>query len=65
MHRGLYEKTQNLENKPFVEPQYDIEEISKSKPVFVTPLSDPKPIHDGKNIHLECRSGIRPCAWSG
>ncbi|XP_026832432.1 titin isoform X1 [Drosophila erecta] len=55
MHRGLYEKTQNLENKPFVEPQYDIEEISKSKPVFVTPLSDPKPIHDGKNIHLECR----------
>ncbi|XP_034137006.1 titin-like isoform X2 [Drosophila guanche] len=55
MHRGLYEKTQNLENKPFVEPQYDIEEISKSKPVFVQPLADPKPIHDGKNIHLECR----------
>uniref|UniRef100_A0A0K8UMS0 Regulatory protein zeste n=1 Tax=Bactrocera latifrons TaxID=174628 RepID=A0A0K8UMS0_BACLA len=55
MHRGLYEKTQNLENKPFVEPHYDIEEISKSKPIFVQPLSDHKPIHEGKNIHLECR----------
>uniref|UniRef100_A0A1I8N5F2 Ig-like domain-containing protein n=2 Tax=Musca domestica TaxID=7370 RepID=A0A1I8N5F2_MUSDO len=55
MHRGLYEKTQHLENKQFVEPQYDIEEISKSKPIFVQPLSDPKPLHEGKNIHLECR----------
>lgn len=55
MHRGIYEKTQKLESSKFVEPQYEIEEISKSKPYFVVPLSDPKPISEGKNIHLECR----------
>lgn len=56
MHTGTYEKTKLLEgSKDFEEPQYDIEEISKSKPIFVQPLSDPKPIHEGKNIHLECR----------
>ncbi|XP_055379031.1 titin isoform X2 [Condylostylus longicornis] len=55
MHRGLYEKTQRMETSSFIEPQYDIQEISKSKPIFVQPLSDPKPIHEGKNLHLECR----------
>lgn len=55
MHRGTYEKTQRLEEGKFIEPQYEIEEISKSKPIFVTPLSDPKPVHEGKNVHLECR----------
>lgn len=55
MHRATHEKTQRMEGSKFVEPQYDIEELSKSKPVFVTPLSDPKPINEGKNIHLECR----------
>lgn len=55
MHHGAYEKTAQLEGKPFVEPHYEIEEISKSKPIFVSPLSDPKPIHEGKNVHLECR----------
>lgn len=55
MHRGMYERTQTLEHSKFVEPQYDIEEISKSKPIFVQPLSDPKPVGEGKNIHLECR----------
>ncbi|XP_054275488.1 titin isoform X3 [Macrosteles quadrilineatus] len=55
MHRGTYEKTQRLETGKFVEPHYEIEEISKSKPIFVTPLSDPKPLGEGKNIHLECR----------
>lgn len=55
MHKGIYEKTQKLEGSKFVEPQYDIEEISKSKPIFVQPLSDPKPVGEGKNIHLECR----------
>jgi len=55
MHRGLYEKTKQMENNKFVEPQYNIEEISKSKPIFVQPLSDPKPIGEGRNIHLECR----------
>ncbi|PSN37209.1 Titin, partial [Blattella germanica] len=54
MHRSTMEKTQHLESK-FVEPQYHIEEISKSKPIFVQPLSDPKPVNEGKNIHLECR----------
>lgn len=55
MHRGTYEKTQRMEGSKFVEPQYEIEELSKSKPIFVTPLSDPHPINEGKNIHLECR----------
>ncbi|XP_046465810.1 titin isoform X2 [Neodiprion pinetum] len=55
MHHGTYEKTQRLEGSKFVEPQYHIEEISKSKPIFVQPLSDPKPVSEGKNIHLECR----------
>lgn len=55
VHKGIYEKTQNLERAKFVEPQYEIEEISKSKPYFVQPLSDPKPVNEGKNIHLECR----------
>ncbi|XP_018337981.1 PREDICTED: titin isoform X9 [Trachymyrmex septentrionalis] len=55
MHRGTYEKTQRLEDSKFVEPQYHIEEISKSKPIFIQPLSDPKPVSEGKNIHLECR----------
>lgn len=55
VHRGIYEKTQHLEKSKHIEPQYDIEEISKSKPIFVQPLSDPKPVNEGKNIHLECR----------
>lgn len=44
-----------MEKPKHIEPQYDIEEISKSKPIFVQPLSDPKPVNEGKNIHLECR----------
>lgn len=55
MHRGTFEKTQKLEGSKFVEPQYDIEEISKSKPIFVQPLTDPQPVSEGRNIHLECR----------
>lgn len=55
MHRGLYEKTQRLEDAKFQEPHYYIEEISKSKPIFVQPLVDPQPVSEGKNIHLECR----------
>lgn len=55
IHKGLYEKTKVLESSKFVEPQYHIEEISKSKPIFVQPLSDPNPVSEGKNIHLECR----------
>lgn len=54
MHRGTYEKTKKLEDK-FVEPHYDIEEISKSKPIFTQPLNDLPPLNEGKNIHLECR----------
>lgn len=55
MHRDTVERTRKLEDSKFVEPQYDIEEISKSKPIFIQPLSDPKPVGEGKNIHLECR----------
>lgn len=55
MHKGIYEKTQRMEESKFIEPQYDVKEISKSKPVFVQPLSDPQPLHEGRNIHLECR----------
>lgn len=55
MHRGTYEKTQQLEGSKFTEPHYYVEEISKSKPIFVQPLTDPKPVTEGKNIHLECR----------
>lgn len=55
MHRGVVEKAPYLESKKFIEPQYDIEEISKSKPIFIQPLSDPEPVNEGKNIHLECR----------
>ena len=55
MHRSAVEKTQHLEGSKFVEPHYHIEEISKSKPIFVQPLSDPKLVNEGKNIHLECR----------
>ena len=55
MHHGLYEKTQRLEDNTFIEPSYDVEEISKSKPVFVQPLGATTPVSEGKNIHLECR----------
>ncbi|KAJ8687530.1 hypothetical protein QAD02_023324, partial [Eretmocerus hayati] len=55
MHRGAYEKTQRFDETKFVEPQYYIEEISKSKPIFVQPLNNPPPVSEGKNIHLECR----------
>ena len=37
------------------EPQYNIEEISKSRPIFVIPLSEPRPVNEGRNVHLECR----------
>jgi len=55
MHRGAYDKAQKLEESKFVEPRYDVEEISKSRPIFVIPLSDPKPVQESKNVHLECR----------
>lgn len=55
MHRGTYDKTKHLEESKFVEPQYQIEEISKSKPIFVVPLTDPQPVSEGRNVHLECR----------
>ncbi|XP_031333998.1 titin-like [Photinus pyralis] len=55
MHRTAYEKTQRMERPPHVEPEYQIEELCKSKPIFVVPLSDPQPLSEGRNIHLECR----------
>lgn len=55
MHHATVEKTQRIEGSKFTEPHYEIEEVSKSKPIFVTPLVDLQPIPEGKNIHLECR----------
>lgn len=55
MHKGTFEKTRHLEDKQHIEPQYDIEELCKSKPIFTVPLSDPQPVGEGRNIHLECR----------
>lgn len=55
MHRGAVEKTHRFEDSKFVEPKYDIEEISKSKPIFTQPLNEFPPINEGKNVHLECR----------
>lgn len=55
MHRGAVEKTHRFDDSHFVEPKYEIEEISKSKPIFTQPLSDLPPLPEGKNVHLECR----------
>lgn len=44
-----------MEGSKFVEPQYQIEEICRSKPIFTTLLNDPQPVVEGRNIHLECR----------
>lgn len=55
MHHGAYDKTKHMEERTHIEPQYNIEEISKSRPIFVQPLSDIAPISEGKNVHLECR----------
>jgi titin len=55
MHRMAVEKTRYLEDSKFVEPHYNIEETSRSKPIFTQTLTDPQPMPEGKNIHLECR----------
>lgn len=55
MHKNAFDKTRHIEESKFVEPQYDIEELCKSKPIFVVPLSDPQPVSEGRNIHLECK----------
>ena len=38
MHRGVVEKTAQMEKSKFVEPSYDIGDYCKSKPVFIEPL---------------------------
>ncbi|CAG0878668.1 unnamed protein product [Darwinula stevensoni] len=55
MHRVGYDKAKQAQQKQFQEPHYDIEEISKSKPVFIQPLHDHPPVKEGGNFHLECR----------
>lgn len=55
MHHGIYDRTKQATERQHVEPQYNIQELCKSKPIFVVPLSDPAPLNEGKNIHLECR----------
>lgn len=54
MHEVSLSKTQAME-KRHQEPHYDIEELAKSKPEFTQPLQDPKPLSEGKNVHLEAR----------
>ncbi|KAK3888336.1 hypothetical protein Pcinc_007597 [Petrolisthes cinctipes] len=54
MHEVTLDKTAALERR-HQEPHYDIEELAKSKPEFVLPLQDPKPLVEGKNVHLEAR----------
>ena len=55
MHRVGHDKAKQAQQKQFQEPHYDIEEISKSKPVFIQPLHDHPPVKEGGNFHLECR----------
>lgn len=54
MHH-VVERTQQKQETQFVEPQYQIEELCKSKPIFTQLLSDPQPVGEGRNIHLECK----------
>lgn len=54
MHEVTLKQTQALERR-HQEPHYDIEELTKSKPEFVVPLQDPKPMAEGRNVHLEAR----------
>ncbi|KAG7174091.1 Titin-like 19 [Homarus americanus] len=54
MHEVSLSKTAALEHR-HREPQYDIEELTKSKPEFTQLLQDPKPLPEGKNVHLEAR----------
>jgi len=62
------ENTQHPEGSKFVETQYHIEEISKSKPIFVHPLSDPKPVNEGKiftwNVDWNPWE-TQLCVWNG
>ncbi|XP_043190339.1 titin-like isoform X4 [Amphibalanus amphitrite] len=55
MHRGVVEKTAQMEKSKFVEPSYDIGDYCKSKPVFIEPLKDQPPQAEGRGVHLECR----------
>ncbi|RXG68646.1 Titin, partial [Armadillidium vulgare] len=54
MHEVTMNKTAAMERR-HQEPHYDIEEVTKSKPVFTHPLQDVPPMPEGKNIHLEAR----------
>lgn len=54
MHEVTLDKTRAMERR-HQEPHYDIEEISKSKPVFTQTLVNQKPIQESKNIHMEAR----------
>ena len=54
MHEVTLGKTNAMERRHH-EPHYEVEEVSKSKPVFTQTLVNLKPIQEGKNIHLEAR----------
>ncbi|CAL4067925.1 unnamed protein product, partial [Meganyctiphanes norvegica] len=55
MHEVTMSKTTAMERRAHQEPQYDIDEHTKAKPTFTVLLADPKPVSEGKNIHLEAR----------
>jgi len=55
MHEVTMTKTTAMERRAHQEPQYEIDEHTKSKPAFNVMLADPKPVSEGKNIHLEAR----------
>ena len=57
MHAKTLEETKRFEMKQtsMTTVQQSVPEVSKSKPVFVTPLQDAAPTSEGQNIHLEAR----------
>ena len=55
MHAKTLEETKKFEMKQTMSAVQSVPEVSKSKPVFVTPLKDTQPASEGQNIHLEAR----------
>lgn len=54
MHAKTVEETRKFEIKQQRQELPDIP-VSQSRPIFKTPLQNPKPVLEGQNIHLEAR----------
>ena len=54
MHEVTMKQTAAMEHR-HQEPQYQIEDYTKSKPIFTQTLQDIPPSTEGKNIHMEAR----------